>query len=209
MRIGIIGAGMIGGATAQLLARAGHDIWLSNSRGPESLVEQAQKLGSNVQPSTVEEAATAGDIVIAAIPFGKYETLPAQTLAGKIVIDTMNYYPQRDGQMEFGGLTSTELVARHLSKSRVVKAFNTLYFATLLQEAQPQAPLEERLVVFLAGDDAQATATVSKLIEEIGFAPIETGNLHEGSLRQQMGAPLISQPVKPAQARELLKQSKV
>ena len=204
MKIGIIGAGMIGGTAMRLFAQAGHEVTISNSRGPESLAGLVHKVGPGVRARTVEEAARFGDIVLAAIPFGRYTTLPAARLANKIVIDAMNYYPQRDGKIDFGGLTSSELVAQHLRGARVVKAFNTMYFQTLGRGGAPSTPESERLVLFVAGDDAEAKAVVSQLIREVGFVAVDTGTLGEGGRRQQPGSPLYNQPLTAAQARQRL-----
>lgn len=207
MKIGIIGSGNIGGNAAKLFARAGHEVVVSNSRGPETLKGLVEEIGGGARAVTVEEAADFGEVVLEAVPFGLYEELPADRLAGKIVVDASNYYPDRDGKIDLHGLTSTEAVARHLSGSRVVKAFNTMYYVTLASEGRPDAPTGERLVLFVAGDDDGAKETVSGLIEDIGFAPFDTGRL-EGSGRQEPGAPVYNNPVTPEQARELLAESR-
>ena len=189
MRIGIIGSGNIGATAAQLFARAGHDVAISNSRGPETLQELVDNIGPNVRAVTVEEAAEFGEVVLEAIPFGRYKELPVEPLAGKVVVDTANYYPQRDGEIDLGGLTSSEEIARYLGPDvRLVKALNTMYYETLASEGNPEASLEERLVLFVAGDDEEAKAVVSRLIEEIGFAPVDTGSLGEGGNKQQPGS---------------------
>ncbi len=204
MKIGIIGAGMIGGTAMRLFARAGHEVAISNSRGPESLAELVHELGPGVQARTIEEAARFGDVVLIAIPLGRYATLPAALLANKIVIDAMNYYPQRDGKVDFRGLTSSELVAQHLRESRIVKAFNTMYYQTLGSRGTRSTAESDRLALFVAGDDAEAKAVVSQLIREIGFAPVDTGTLREGGRRQQPGSPLYNQPLTAPQARQRL-----
>jgi predicted dinucleotide-binding enzyme len=201
MNIGIIGAGNIGSTSAGLFARAGHQVALSNSRGPQSLAAVVQDLGPNVRATTVEEAAAFGDVVLVAIPFGKYTTLPADPLAGKIVVDAMNYYAQRDGQIDFGGLSSSEMIARQLDRSRLVKAFNTMYFETLANGGSADAPPEDRLALFVAGDDAEAKAIVSGLIEEIGFAALDTGSLAAGGRRQEPGSPIYNRPMTLSEAR--------
>jgi predicted dinucleotide-binding enzyme len=116
----------------------------------------------------------------------------------------MNYYPRRDGEIDLGGLTSSELVARYLRGARLVKAFNTMYFHTLASEGRPGGPPGDRLVMFVAGDDAGAKAQVLRLVEEIGFAPLDTGSLHEGGRQQEPGSPIYNRPLTLAQARELL-----
>jgi len=203
VKIGIIGAGNIGATAARLFADAGHDVAISNSRGPETLSELVEDIGGLVQAATIDEAADFGDVVLEAIPFGRYEELPADRLAGKIVIDASNYYPGRDGEIDLGGLTSTEVLARHLPGSRVVKAFNTMYYVTLASEGRKDAPLADRLVLFVAGDDGEAKSIVSGLIEELGFAPVDTGPL-KSSARQEPDAPVYNNPMSPEKARGML-----
>ena len=203
VKIGIIGAGRIGANAARLFARAGHEVVISNSRGPETLSVIVAEIGNNTRAVTIEEAADFGDVVLEAIPFWRYEELPADRLAGKVVIDASNYYPRRDGEIDLGGLTSTEAVARHLPDSCVVKAFNTMYYERLANEGRPGFPLEERQVLFVAGDDEEAKGIVSRLIEEIGFAPIDTGSLKD-SYRQEPGAPIHNNPMTPERAHEML-----
>jgi 8-hydroxy-5-deazaflavin:NADPH oxidoreductase len=203
VKIGVIGAGHIGANAARLFARTGHEVAISNSRGPETLSGIVEEIGGNVRAATIEETADFGDVVLEAIPFGRYEELPADRLAGKIVIDASNYYPQRDGEIELDGLTSTEAVARHLPDSRVVKAFNTIYYERLANEGRPGFPVEERQVVFVAGDDEEAKGIVSRLIEEIGFAPVDTGSLTD-SYRQEPGSPIYNNPMTQERAREML-----
>ncbi|HEX2923355.1 MAG TPA: NAD(P)-binding domain-containing protein [Chloroflexota bacterium] len=204
MKIGIIGSGHIGGTAARLFVQAGHQVALSNSRGPASLTAQVQQLGPNARAATVEEASDFGEVVLVAIPFGGYTTLPASHLSGKVVVDAMNYYPQRDGQIDFAGTNSSELVAHQLPGARLVKAFNTMYFETLGSEGKPNAPVEDRLVLFVAGDDPQAKAVVSRLIEEIGFAPADTGTLAEGGRKQQPGSPIYNHPMTAGEAQRAL-----
>jgi predicted dinucleotide-binding enzyme len=204
MKIGIIGSGMIGATTARLFARAGHDVAISNSRGPEALSGLVAEIGPRVRAASVDEAAGYGEIVLVAIPFGRYNTLPADRLAGKIVVDAMNYYPQRDGTIDLHGLGSSELVARHLPGARLVKAFNTMYFRTLETAGNPTAPADERLALFVAGDDAAARAAVARLIDEIGFVPMDTGSLHDGGRKQEPGSPIYNNPLTGAQARAAL-----
>lgn len=203
MNIGIVGSGNIGATAARLFADAGHDVAVSNSRGPQSLSSLVQEIGPRARAATVEEAADFGEVVLVAMPFFAYEALPADRLAGKIVVDAMNYYPARDGEIDSSGLSSTELVARHLPDSRLVKAFNTMNYGKLRAEGRPSAPVEERLVLFVAGDDEEAKSVVSKIIEEIGFAPVDTGPLGE-SRKQEPGSPIYNVPVHRQQAREML-----
>jgi predicted dinucleotide-binding enzyme len=193
MRIGIIGSGNIGATAARLLTRAGHDVAVANSRGPESLAGLVRELGERARAETVEGAADFGEVVLVAIPLGRYRELPADRLRAKIVIDANNYYPGRDGNIEgldADRITSTELIGRHLEGARMVKALNTMQSGTLATEGRPDAPPEERLVLFVAGDDGEAKRVVSELIEQMGFTAIDTGSLAEGGRRQQPGSPV-------------------
>ena len=200
MNIGIVGSGNIGATAARLFAEAGHEVAVSNSRGPETLERLVAAIGPRARASTVEEATDFGEVVLVAIPFFAYETLPTDLLAGKTVVDAMNYYPGRDGEMNLDGLGSSELLARHLPDARIVKAINTMYYETLGTEGRPDAPPAERLVLFVAGDDAEAKAVVTGLIEEIGFTPVDVGTLEDGR-KQQPGSPIYNVPMNEAQAR--------
>ena len=203
MNVGIIGSGNIGGTAAKLFADAGHQVAISNSRGPETLEDLVQEIGPNAHAATVGEAAEFGEVVMEAIPFGRYEELPAGKLEGKVFVTASNYYPGRDGEIENGGLASSELVREHLPGARVVKAFNTIYYERLRDNGRPDAPVGEREVIFVSGDDEDAKSVVSGLIEEIGFAPVDTGNLAE-SRRQEPGSPVYNVAMTPDKARETL-----
>lgn len=204
MNIGIIGAGNIGGTLARLLVARGHDVAISNSRGPETLEDFAADLGDHARAATVEDAASFGDLVIEAIPFGHYDDLPAQALDGKIVVSASNYYPGRDGDMDLGGQTQTELVAEHFSGARVVKAFNTIYWEHLRDQGDPDLALDERRVIPLAGDHADAKGNVAALITELGFAPLDMGTLAGGGKKMQPGQPIYNNDLTLADARSLL-----
>jgi hypothetical protein len=190
MKIGIIGSGHIGGTLAEKLAAAGHEIGMANAHGPRSLERRAERLGDRVCAMTVDEAAAYGELVIVSIPLGSYRSLPAAPLAGKIVVDTNNYYPQRDGhlaELDADSTTSSELLQRHLPAARVVKAFNAVRWDTLAEEGRPHGAAE-RLAVPLAGDDAEAKGVVAGLIDEIGFDPVDVGDLAQGGRKIQPGA---------------------
>jgi predicted dinucleotide-binding enzyme len=207
MKIGIVGSGYIGATAARLFVKAGHEVALSNSRGPETLRDLVAELGEHAQAVTVEEAARFGDLVLVAIPLGKYKALPAEAFYGKIVIDTGNYYPQRDGQiaeLDNGETTSSELMSEHLKGARLVKGFNTIYYVHLAEQGNTSLPLEERRAIFIAGDDSEAKETVAKLIEEIGFAAVDTGFLGDGGRLQQPGTPVYNRELTAKQAAEVL-----
>ena len=196
MKIGIIGSGMIGGTAARLFARAGHEVAISNSRGREAVAGIAREIGMNAHAMEAEQAAAFGDIVLLAIPLHAFNKLPPGWLQGKIAIDAMNYYPDRDGRidaLDSGRSTSSELVAQHFPGARVVKAFNTIYYKNLAARGDAKQPVADRFAIFVAGDDPEAKALVTGLIEELGFAPVDTGSLREGGRKQQPGSPIYNQ----------------
>ncbi len=205
MKIGIIGAGNIGANAAKLFVKAGHEVAIANSRGAETLTDLANEIGA--QALDLEDAARFGEIVLIAVPFGKYETLPAEVFQNKIVVDAGNYYPDRDGQfadIDDGKTTSSELMATHLKDARVVKAFNTIWFEHLKTKGDTSLPIEERRAIFVAGDDAESKKIVSDLIEEIGFAPVDTGNLRDGGLTQEPGTAVYNRELTASDAQAML-----
>ncbi len=198
MKIGIIGSGNIGATAARLFVRAGHEVALSNSRGGQGLEDLVGELGDKAHATTIENAARFGEVVLIAIPLGKFRALPAHAFDGKVVIDAGNYYPERDGgfpELDNDESTSSELMASHLKGARLVKGFNTIYFKHLATQGDTSRPLEERRAIFIAGDDSKAKEIVARLIEEIGFAAVDTGFLHEGGRRQQPGTAVYNKDV--------------
>jgi predicted dinucleotide-binding enzyme len=180
--IGLIGAGHIGSQVARLAVAHGYDVVISNSRGPETLADLVRELGPHARAATVLDAANAGDIVVVTIPLKNYRSVPVEPLAGKIVIDTNNYYPQRDGhipELDNESTTTSELLQAHLPKSKVVKAFNHIYAAQLTTDGRPAGTPNRRALV-IAGDDAGAKATVTRLLDEFGFDTVDAGPLKEG-----------------------------
>jgi hypothetical protein len=202
--IGIIGAGNIGGTLATLLAAAGHDVLLSNSRGPESLADRAGGPGGRIRVGTVAEAAVAGDLVVEAIPFGRYRDLPADALTGRVLVSASNYYPGRDGEIDLEGRADTELVAAHLPGSRVVKAFNTIWSGHLASQGDVARPPDERRAIPIAADDADARRAVLDIVDRLGFGGVDNGSLHDGGLRQMPGTPVYNADITAAEARRLL-----
>lgn len=201
MKIGIIGAGMIGSTAARLFVRSGHEVAISNSRGATTL--GAQEPG--VLAADVAEAAAFGDVVLLAIPLPGYRSLPTPALVGKVVVDAMNYYTARHGDMGLSAdLTTSELVARSMPDAQLVKAFNTLYFETLATGGRPDAPYAERIALPLAGDDAGAKDLVRDLIEQIGFGAVDTGLLAGGGRLQQPGTPLFNTALTVAEAERVI-----
>lgn len=182
MRIGFIGSGNIGSTLARLAVTAGNEVVMSNSRGPETLAELVADLGTQASAATPEEAGAAGEIVVVTIPLAALDSVPVAPLAGKVVIDTNNYYPHRDGQiaeLDNDSTTSSELLAAHLPQSSVVKAFNSIYFQHLAEQGEPIGTPGRRALP-IAGDDATAKATVTELIEAFGFDTVDAGQLSEG-----------------------------
>jgi len=180
--IGLIGSGHIGSTVARLAVNAGHDVVLSNSRGPETLQDLVDELGPHARAATVEEAAQAGDLVVLTVPLIAVDRVPAEPLRGKVVIDTCNYYPQRDGQiaaLDDESTTTSELVQAHLPESKVVKGFNNIIYIHLLNLARP-AGSPDRSVLAIAGDDREAKAAVSQFFDSIGYDAYDAGPLAEG-----------------------------
>ncbi len=179
---GFIGSGNIGSTVARLAVAAGDDVVLSNSRGPETLAGLVDELGPNARAATPAEAAAAGDVVVVTIPLKNYQDVPVEELRGKIVIDTMNYYPDRDGriaELDAESTTSSELLQAYLPESHVVKAFNNIFFMHLGSLAKPTGD-PARSALAIAGDDANAKAKVTALLDRIGYDAYDLGPLSEG-----------------------------
>jgi len=191
MRIAIIGAGQIGGTLARRLTTLRHDVSIANSRGPETLAALARETGA--KPVTVEQAARAGDVVIITIPVKNIPRLPAGLFDGVpddvVVVDTGNYYPQRDGRIDAieNGTTESRWVSDQLGRP-VVKAFNTIYARHLLERGRPKGAAG-RIALPVAGDDRRAKDVVIRLLDELGFDGVDAGSLDE-SWRQQPGTPV-------------------
>ena len=192
MKIGIIGAGQIGGALARRLAVLGHDVSIANSRGPTSLAALANETGAT--PVTVEQAARAGDVVIVTIPMKNVPRLPSglfnEVPENVVVVDTGNYYPQqRDGRIDpiERGTTESRWVSEQLGRP-VVKAFNNIYARHLLERGKPRGT-EGRIALPVAGDDQLAKEVVIRLLDELGFDGVDAGGLDD-SWRQQPATPV-------------------
>ncbi len=180
--VGLVGAGNIGGTLARLLAGTGRDVVLSNSRGPQSLADLVADIGPRARAATPAEAAAAGDLVVVTVPLKAYRDVPAGPLEGKVVVDTNNYYPQRDGhvaELDDESTTTSELLQAHLSASRVVKVFNNIHYAHLGSQGRPAGDPGRRALP-LAGDDAAAKGVVAALVDELGFDVVDAGPLAEG-----------------------------
>jgi predicted dinucleotide-binding enzyme len=207
MKIGILGAGFIGKAMATLANRSGHEVMLSNSRGPETLGSTVAAI--NCRAGTAREAAEFGDIVVVAVPLCSYTTLPVAELEGKIVIDTCNYYPERDGRidlLEQHATTTSELMARHLHGARLVKAFNAILAKDLVTDGIPAGRLDRRALP-MAGDDAEAKRVVAGILDQFGFDAFDAGLLSE-SWRFERAKPAYCVRLDRAGLRERLAEAK-
>ena len=196
--VGIIGSGMIGGTVARLSVAAGHQVVLSNSRGPETLDELIAELGPLARAATAGQAGEAGDLVVVSVPVKAFGDVPVKPLAGKPVLDTGNYYPQRDGhiaELDTGAATSSELLQRHLPDSQVVKVFNNIFFRHLRSLARPHGA-EDRSALPIAGDDPAAKTAVTAFLDSIGYDAVDAGPLAE-SWRQEPGTPAYGSPYGP------------
>ncbi|WP_028049288.1 NADPH-dependent F420 reductase [Cellulomonas sp. URHD0024] len=179
--IGFIGAGQIGGTLARLAVAHGYDVIVSNSRGPATLTDLVSELGDRARAATPAEAAAGADLVVVTIPVKAVPSVPVAELAGKLVIDTNNYYPQRDGQiavLDEGATTVSGYLQQHLPTSSVVKAFNNIYYGDLGSLGVP-AGSPDRLALSVAGDDPDARQAVIGLIDELGFDAVDVGPLAE------------------------------
>jgi hypothetical protein len=194
MKIGIIGAGHIGGTLARRFVEVGHQVYIANSRGPGTLTEVAAQTGAT--PVTTQQAARAGEVVVVTIPLGKVPELPDGLFSGVpasvVVVDTCNYYPQqRDGRIAVieAGMPESRWVEQQLGRP-VIKAFNNIYAAHLGDQGKPSGT-PDRIALPVAGDDAAAKAVVMQLVEQIGFDAVDAGGLAE-SWRQQPGSPVYT-----------------
>jgi len=193
--VGLIGSGHIGYTVARLAVDAGHSVILSNSRGPDTLMELASDLGPRARAATSQEAAADGEMAVVSVPVKAYATLAGAPLAGKVVMDTGNYYPSRDGQiaeLDARTLTESEYLLRYLPGAEVVKVFNNIVFTHLLHLARP-AGAADRSALPIAGDNATAKAAVTEFLDSIGYGAVDAGPLVEG-WRQQPGTPVYGTP---------------
>jgi 8-hydroxy-5-deazaflavin:NADPH oxidoreductase len=196
--VGFIGSGHIGSTVARLSMAAGYRVVMSNSRGPQTLAGLVAELGPQARAATGERAAAEGDLVVVSIPLKAYQDLPAASLAGKLVLDTGNYSPERDGQipeLDSGPLTSSELIQHELPGAAVVKVFNNIFYRHLLALSRPPDSAD-RSFLPIAGDDTGAKARTSAFLDAIGYGTVDVGPLSE-SWRQQPGTPAYGAPYGP------------
>lgn len=179
--VGIIGAGHIGSTLARGLVDRGYDVVISNSRGPETLSGLVEDLGEKARAATVTDAAASGDIVVVTVPLKSYRDVPVEPLAGKIVLDTNNYYWERDGRiaaLDEKKTTTTGLLQEHLPESKVVKAFNHIMSGDILTTGSP-AGTPGRRALATASDHPDAVAFVTALYDEFGFDTVDIGSTAE------------------------------
>lgn len=196
--VGFIGSGNIGATVARLAVDAGYDVVLSNSRGPETLADLVADLGPRARAATAAQAAEAGELVVVSVPFKAHRDLPVEQLAGKVVLDTNNYYPQRDGhfaELDDRSTTSAELEQRHLGTARLVKVFNNIYFRHLAALARP-AGAGDRTALPISSDDAEAAKVATAFLDDIGYDTVHAGPLSE-SWRIEDGSPAYGKPYGP------------
>jgi predicted dinucleotide-binding enzyme len=191
-RIAVIGSGTLGATLARNFVAMGHEVAIANRRGPASIAPLRRELGCALHPMRAAAAAHFGEVVVLATPFRTAITFPERLFAERVVVDATNCFAQRDGAwppLERGLSTSSELIAAHLGDARVVKAFNTMSYATLASRGDLWLELDDRLAVFVASDEHDdALAAVERLIENMGFASINTGRLAESRDQQPGGA---------------------
>jgi 8-hydroxy-5-deazaflavin:NADPH oxidoreductase len=205
MNIGIIGAGMIGETLARRLVQLGHQVAIANSRGPQTLRDLASQVGATAV--TPLEAARSGEIVVITIPERAVPDLPRDLFAGVpgdvVVIDTGNYYPTRDGRIPAieQGQPESAWVAEQMGRP-VIKAFNNIYFKSLLENGRPKGT-PDRIALPVAGDPAEARTQVLRLVDELGFDPVDAGGIEE-SWRQQPGTPCYTKDLDAVQLKVAL-----
>ena len=188
--IGFIGVGHIGSQIARAVMKAGHPIVISNSRGPQTLANLVQELGPQARAATATEVALQGDLIVVAVPLSGIDQLPVEPLAGKVVIATTNYNPQRDGHiavLDAATATVAGLVQAHLPRSRVVRAFSHISAAEVTTDGEPEGTPNRRALA-IAGDDADAKRVVADLYNQVGFDTVDIGGLGE-SWRVDRGQP--------------------
>lgn len=206
MKIGIIGAGFVGRAVGKRAIRAGHDVMLSNSRGPQTLFSLRPMIGCEV--GTPDQSARFGDIVVIAVPLLAVTELPAKELAGKLIIDSVNYYPERDGKVSAleGGQTTSELLASYLPGANIIKAFNAIPMTELETDGLP-AGSSDRRALPLAGNDEEAKKIVKELYDSFGFDSVDAGSLSEG-WRFERGMPSYCVKMTRTELETVLKEAK-
>lgn len=207
MKIAIIGSGHIGGNLAHLFVRTGYEVALTNSRGPSSLQNFVNELGDKLHPATLEQAIDFGDIIIVAIHWRTLGSLPTILTKGKIVIDATNPYKEDGSLFDLNGDISSSKVMEHFPDSKVVKAFNTIWYKHLAENGNTYIPADERRVIPVAGNELEAKKTVAEIIEQIGFGSLDTGTLREGSKWQGAEGVLYGKELTVNEAKAIMEKS--
>lgn len=203
--LGIIGSGKIGSNVARAAIAAGYDVLISNSRGPDTLADLVEELGPRAQAAHAEQAAADADLVLVAVPLSKIHDLPLDALAGKVVMDANNYYPQRDGRIEAldtNQATTSELLQDLLPSSRVVKAFNSIFAKEIPTDGMPPGS-DNRRALPIAGEDPAAKALVASFLDALGYDVYDLGPLAE-SWRVERDTPTYGVPTTRAEYAEIL-----
>jgi len=204
MKIAIIGAGNIGGNLARLLVKAGYEVAIANSRGPETLGELAKELGSNLHPMDINGVLKFSDLVILSIHWRSLDSLPVYEVSGKIIVDTTNPYKADGTFYDLGNDIPSLKVADHFKGAKIVKAFNTIWYKHLAESGNSSLPVAKRRVIPVAGDDPKAKSKVSKIIEDIGFGSLDTGSLKEGTQFQNVQGILYNKELTVREAASLI-----
>jgi len=209
MKISIIGAGHIGGNLARLFVKSGNEVALANSRGPSSLQPFADELGPGLHPLNLNEAVEYSDLIILSVHWRTIDSLPVfKNVSDKIIVDTTNPYKDDGSFYDLGeGISSTKVI-EHFPGAKVVKAFNTIWFKHLAENGNTRLPVEKRRVIPVAGDDKNAKIKISKLIEDIGFGPLDTGSLKEGSRLQGVQGVLYNRELTVKEASAIIANKK-
>ncbi|MER6617632.1 NADPH-dependent F420 reductase [Streptomyces xantholiticus] len=206
MKIGIIGAGHIGSTLARHFVRIGHDVVISNSRGPDTLAGLVEEIGGGLRPVTAREAAEYGQVVVVAIPYGRHKELPTDALKDKLVIDTCNYYAERDGhdpELDDDSTTSSEKIRAH-TDANLVKAFNAIHWRNLRDRGRNKGEAG-RLAIPVSGTDTEAKAVVAGLIRDIGFDPVDAGDIGHGGRSHQPGSRLYGAELSAEETNDLIR----
>jgi 8-hydroxy-5-deazaflavin:NADPH oxidoreductase len=207
MKISIIGSGHIGGTLARLFVRAGHEVALANSRGSDSLKSFVDELGTQLHPAGgIEEAIAFSDLIVLSIPWRIIDSLPVYNAQGKIIVDTTNPYKADGSFYDLGDEMPSTRVMQHFTGAVIVKAFNTIWFKHLAENGNKDLPVAERRVIPVAGDDSGAKSKVARLIEEIGFGPLDTGSLKTGTGFQNVSGALYNKVLTVQEATDVIRQ---
>jgi 8-hydroxy-5-deazaflavin:NADPH oxidoreductase len=207
MKISIIGSGHIGGTLARLFVKAGHEVALANSRGPDSLKTFVDELGPHLHPAGgIEEAIAFSDLIVLSIPWRTIDSLPVFNAQGKIIVDTTNPYKSDGTFYDLGEDIPSSMVIKHFTGGVIVKAFNTIWFKHLAENGKKDLPIAERRVIPVAGDDSGAKSKVAHLIEEIGFGPLNTGSLNTGTGFQNIQGALYNKELTVQEATDIIRQ---